>query len=166
MLFITLLTLNSPVDASIPSTGMCIFSWMYLLYTKGAGGVIIMQFISSIIFLVYMPSLIIGETRLFLKMMENEVCDLILGCSFQQIPCRNKGECILITTILDGSGTYYNSSAGICNVCKANSNFMAVNSENGYYAEGKLHYCALASQITGVSIACSTVCSGADQRKY
>ena len=26
--------------------------------------------------------------------------------------------------------------------------------------------CAMASQITGVSIVCSTVCSGADQRKY
>ena len=48
--------------------------------------------------------------------------------------------------------------------------FIRVVSEHGFYlAHG--HYSdvimsAMASQITGVSIVCSTICSSADQRKY
>ena len=75
-------------------------------------------------------------TGVFLKRNENKNGSLILRCSFHQVEARSKGECVLLTTTLDGSGSYYNASRKLCNVCKSNSTFSILESSTGYYATG------------------------------
>ena len=93
--------------------------------------------ISLIIAFACIP-LTLGVTGVFLKMNENENCTLIVRCSFYQVEARSKGECVLLTTLLDGSGSYYNSSTKLCYVCKHNSTFSSLDSDLGYYAIGRL----------------------------
>ena len=48
---------------------------------------------------------------------------------------------IKITTFpfqwMDGSGGYYDTSTGVCNVCKSSSTYMRLDSDLGYYTKGE-----------------------------
>ena len=77
-------------------------------------------------------------TGVFLRRTDKKICSLILGCNFDQIPARSKGECGLRTELLGGSGSYYNTSTNLCNVCKPTSNYIEIAGDIGYYAKGSV----------------------------
>ena len=94
------------------------------------------QFI-SLVFVPAYVALVQDSKGLFLTRIGNENCILILGCSFRQVPARNKGECALLTLTLRGSGCYHDPFSGTCNVCNSNSTFKELNSNRRYYARGR-----------------------------
>ena len=71
------------------------------------------------------------------RRIENEMCNLILRCSLHQVSARSKGECILFTITMDGSGSYYDAREGLCNICKRSTTYTGVNTNLGYYIKGK-----------------------------
>ena len=78
-------------------------------------------------------------TRVFFRRIDNKNCSLIMSCNFDQVPARSKGECGLLTELLGGSGSYYNISTNLCNVCKPTSNYIEIASNLGYYAKGSVY---------------------------
>ena len=93
-------------------------------------------FVIVFIGVLYIPC-VRGSTGVILRRIENKNCILILGCRIQQIPARSKGECVFITSALNGTGGYYNSSAGLCHMCTPDSTFVEVNVDNEYYTKGR-----------------------------
>ena len=106
---------------------------------EGLNSVMNMSIIGIIFASVYIPT-VQCVTGAFLRRVESKSCSLVLGCNFDQIPARSKGECVFLTTSLGGSGSYYNISGNICNVCNPSSTFIDINSDLGYYTTGIPNY--------------------------
>ena len=98
-----------------------------------------MSIIGIIIASVYIPTAqcVIG---VFLRRIGSKSCSLVLGCSFYQIPARSKGECVFLTTLLGGSGSYFNISGNLCNVCNLTSTFIEISIDLGFYTRGKSNF--------------------------
>ena len=75
---------------------------------------------------------------MFLQRIENDDCNLILGCIFDHVPARSIGECVLLTTSFGGSGGYHDISVNL-HVCKRTSTFTVITSDVGYSNKGILH---------------------------
>ena len=107
---------------------------------KDIGMALIAQFITVI-----MTSLFLdfgqGMAHIYERKVTNGNCDLVLTCNFHQVPVRSKVQCALFATSVEDSGFYYNSSVGICNICKAVSSattkFTKINIDHRYFSESK-----------------------------
>ena len=82
-----------------------------------------------------------GMAHIYERKVASGDCDLVLTCSFHQIPVKSEGHCAVLAMSLEDSGFYHNSSAGICNICKpglsATTYFTKINIDSGYFSESK-----------------------------
>ena len=83
----------------------------------------------------------LGMAHIYERKVANGDCDIVLMCSFRQVPVRSKVHCAVLAMSLEDSGFYYNSSTAVCNICKpgpsATTDFTKINIDRGYFSKSK-----------------------------